>query len=241
MNRFILKKYILPLLLGVGLFFCYYKLNSFYNIDKRDLIGAFLFIAIFVVGIIIRQINDLGSVSKLDKVFKYLFYQHTFPKKKTEFDIQKYIDDDSFVVSLAKTKLLGSLFVGLITICYVIYLLVANKLYVSSILSVYVLIKIATYILKELRDNKPKIVIKKEGIATAQLGFIKWDEAKLIQFRDTSTNDTDSTNLDIFLTEKEKWKRPEFTINIDNLDKSKEEIEMSIITFSDYKHLMNPS
>ncbi|NJO88473.1 MAG: hypothetical protein HC831_05525 [Chloroflexia bacterium] len=207
--------------------------------NKKDLIGAILLVLIIVIEIINRQIKSNFSFHLMDKIFIYWYNSGDTTEIKPGFDIRKCIDNDSLVVSQSKTNLWITLLGVIVIFGFAIYSFLTDELYVISLVLAYILLKAVYYIFKELNNDMPKIVIKKEGIATRQLGFIKWEEVKLVQFRDTSSNETDSTNLDIFLTEKLKWKRPEFTIAIDGLDKSKEEIRMSVYTYSGYKHLMS--
>ncbi|WP_430816591.1 hypothetical protein [Carboxylicivirga sp. RSCT41] len=227
-NTGLFKKYLLPVLLGILALATYYMLIEEYNLNKGDFIGAILVVALLVIELINNQKGPDIPIPWLDKVFKYYLGKKENDAIKPDFNINEYVDNDSFIISYSKSKLWFNFF-GLITMTLLGgYFLSKEGLYVISVGIAYVMGRGIYTNWDELGDDSPKIVMKKDGIATPQIGFVKWEAVKLIQFRDTSSSETESTNLDIFLTEKEKWKHPEYTIMIDHLNKSKKEMSRKI-------------
>nr|WP_321409591.1 hypothetical protein [uncultured Carboxylicivirga sp.] len=234
-NTGYLKKYILPVLLGILALTAYYMLIEEYELNKGDFIGAILVVIMLVIELINSQDGPKIPIPWLDKVFQYYFGRRDNNIVKPGFNIKNYVDPESFVISYSKSKL-GFNFLGLfVMIVLGEYFFVRDGLYVFSAGLAYVMGKGLYRNWDELGDDTPKIVMKKDGIATPQIGFVKWENIKLIQFRDTSSSETNSTNLDIFLTEKEKWKHPEYTIMIDHLDKSKKEMTKIITEYRGIK------
>jgi hypothetical protein len=229
------KKYVIPILLGILLIIGYHLIIKKYDLNKGDLVGAILIVPLLVIEMINRQTEPKIPIPWLDKAFNYYFGKRDTDTVKPGFNINDHFDNTSFIVSHSRTKL-GFNFLGLIVMAVLGgYFLVKDGLYVFSAGVAYITGKGIYNNWDELGDNNPKIVMNKEGIATPHIGFVKWENVKLIQFRDTSSSETNRTNLDIFLTEKEKWKHPEFTIMIDHLNKSQKEMTKMITELSGKK------
>lgn len=220
-------KYISPFLIGVILIIVYSKIIEHYDLNKGDLLAAIL-VLLPVATMISSNIKGPKIPHEtLDRLYNYYIVRKTESQKLENFHINEHINSETFVVKNSKSKMfLG--FIGASVFLAFGFYLVKEGLYVFSAAAAYIYSQSLLNHWRAMDDNEPKIIMDTKGIATPEIGFVKWTEVKLVQLRDTSSNETDYTNLDIFLTEKEKWKHPEFTICINGLNRSYKELKNKI-------------
>jgi hypothetical protein len=82
---------------------------------------------------------------------------------------------------------------------------------------------------RDLFNSSPQLILREDGLATPKLGFIKWENVKTIQLRDSSSGESSSTNLDIYVYNE---KSPDDTLRADLLSVGEENLRISISRFA---------
>lgn len=161
------------------------------------------------------------------------FIDHWFSQSGTarhKVDISQYIKDNALVLYHSKAKslwgMIGWLAIGLVMLYSLGY---KNQSYFWGFFMGYFSLAGAVRFGRDLLDSSPQLILREDGLATPRLSFVSWKSVRIIQLRDTSSAESSSTNLDIYITQA---KLPDDTLRADLLNIGNEELRISISGFA---------
>lgn len=141
-------------------------------------------------------------------------------------DITQYIKDNAFVIYYSKSKnLRGAISLAVIGVFILYTLGYQQKSYFWGIFMGCFFLNLALRFSRDLRDRSPKLVLRADGLVTPKLGFVSWESVNLIQLRDSSSGESISTHLDIYVNQ---TKSPDDSFCADFFNVSLEKLETAI-------------
>lgn len=142
----------------------------------------------------------------------------------------EYINETSMVLYNSKGKhlwgVIAWLGIGLFMLYYFGY---EQKSYFWGFFIGWVSLSSAFKFGRDLLDSSPQLILREDGLATPRLGFIKWENVRIIQLRDSSSGESSSTNLDIYIHNE---KSPDDTLRADLLSVGEKNLRISISRFA---------
>lgn len=223
MNSSWLLRWILPLaIVCIFLIVCYHAIpllevtNFWYNYSGACAItiGFYWYWATYING------PELGI----------LFVDNWFSRPLVKVNISPYIQDTSMVLYRSKLKhlwgMIAWLAAGLFILYYVGY---KQKSYFWGFFLGCFGLSGALRFGRDLLDSSPQLILREDGLATPAIGFIPWESVRLIQFRDSSSGESSSTNLDIYVKNETS---ADDTLRVDLLGIGEEKLRISISQFS---------
>jgi hypothetical protein len=158
------------------------------------------------------------------------FIDNWFSPLLAKANISHYIQDTSMVLYRSKLKhlwgMIAWLGIGLFMLYYLGY---KQKSYFWGLFLGCFSLSGAFRFRRGLLDSSPQLILREDGLATPRLGFIPWESVRIIQLRDSSSGESSSTNLDIYVN---KEKSPDDTLRVDLLGIGEEKLRISISKFA---------
>jgi hypothetical protein len=145
-------------------------------------------------------------------------------------DISQYIKGNALAVHYSKGKNLWGMVAWLGMGLFLLYVLgYQRKSYFWGFFMGYFSLTGAVQFGRYFLNSSPQLVLREDGLATPKLSFVTWESVKLIQLRDTSSGESSSTNLDIYVNEAEL---PDDTLRADLLNIGNDKLRTSISHFA---------
>jgi hypothetical protein len=148
-------------------------------------------------------------------------------------DMQEYADSSSFAVYNSKWRYQLGLIVATLFLAIIVYSMLVQKQFrvFGAWFCGFYLTYLIFYYRKFLIDDKPQLVLTKNGIAVIKFGFVPWSAIRLIQIKNRDSGESSSITLDIFLTNKKFENHPDCSVEIFYLNKDTKQIKDQIKEF----------
>jgi len=165
---FLIKVYLLPVLVSFLVCAVMYSLTNYFNLDKRDKTGGYIISVI--IGIMVWFKNKSDWLPLPDGSHYYI------PKNDSSFDRQLAINEPSNYDAIFTNSRFNSaltLVCGIIVVTFGFYVLTkASIIFPFFIISIGLFLLVQGY--KAFIDTTPKLKLSKQGLWTTKLGFHPW-------------------------------------------------------------------
>lgn len=221
----VIKKYLLPLVLGIGFVVAYGFVVNEYHLNKGDFYLAIIVSILAVFGISANIEGPQIPNAKLNALYNNLSVQLIGPSPIRGFDINMHIDSETHIIKFEKSRIRTTI---IMTVAVVIagIILLKEDLYVLYASVSYSFMRMMIRQIRSIRNNEAELIMNTKGLATRETGFLTWQEVKRVRFKVTETVKSEITLLEVYLSDDKK--KPEYTVDIDFLDWDVEELKKTL-------------